>query len=627
MTTIRAIKQMARTKRFFRCPAALQSAVEGIDVDAESFHPNRYRKRSPIMRNQAIVASIALLLARGRPFDVARHVIAVIINAVKGKSLAWTSANISQESAEVTPCWVYRYSSPAIEPITRRVLVYASLNHTAPSVVLGHFFQAFRVAFSGTATATPACSLHKIILHNFSNCPTATTAQQESWRQFFNNRPVVKLFHAIQFTIVCTVIGSAFLSFPYNASAQLVRKEQIEDVFAVRDEDAVIPGNWQFTNKLFFDADSPAQITANQNNYSPGSKVVSRLSSDATRSITGISDGATSQLRILANIGSSDITLVHESASSTAANRFTSVTGSDLTLGPAKLAILVYDATSTRWRTAVLGAAGGGVGSPGGSDTHCQFNDAGGFGGDAGCLYDKTTDVLTVLGGLIGGDCGINCLTWNTSAITGFKTWIAPNVDGTITLNESTGTFTNKTFDAEASGNTLTIPFKITLPAAGCDASTAGTAWDLPTAGGMGKDCLGTGARFGVLTAADSATSAAFNHTRVPPDLTGAVDVLVTYTGSTSSGNNIRTQVSIACVGENEDLLSPTFNTASAQNTAGPTTAGQKKTVTFTAVSVANCTPGEYGFLKLERIGADAGDTYTGVAQYLSVEITARRAM
>ena len=413
-----------------------------------------------------------------------------------------------------------------------------------------------------------------------------------------------------------------------EASAQLIRKEMIEDVFPSRAADEIISGNWQLTSKLFFDADSPAQITANQNNYVPGSKVVSRLSSDATRSITGIDDGSNSQLRILANVGSNDITLVHESTSSAAENRITSVTASDLTLGPGKLALMVYDSTSTRWRAAVLGAAGGGGGgTPGGSDTHIQLNDAGAFGGDAGLTYNKTTDVLTILGGLIGGDCSANCLTWNTSAITGFKTYTAPNVDGTLALNESTGTFTNKTFDAEATGNTITLPFKVTLVAAGCDASTAGTAWDLPTAGGMGKACLGTGVRFGVLTAADGSTSAAFNHMRTPSDLTGAVDILVEYTGDTSSANNIRTQISIACAAENEDLLSPTFNTASAQNTAGPATAGQRKTATFTGVSIANCTPGEHGFLKLERIGGDAGDTYTGVAQYLSVEITARRAM
>jgi len=38
--------------------------------------------------------------------------------------------------------------------------------------------------------------------------------------------------------------------------------------------------------------------------------------------------------------------------------------------------------------------AGGGGGSPGGSDTQVQFNDGGSFGGDAGMTYDKTNDRL-----------------------------------------------------------------------------------------------------------------------------------------------------------------------------------------------------------------------------------------
>lgn len=42
--------------------------------------------------------------------------------------------------------------------------------------------------------------------------------------------------------------------------------------------------------------------------------------------------------------------------------------------------------------------AGGGGGTPGGSDTQVQFNDGGAFGGDAGLTYNKTTDVLTAGG-------------------------------------------------------------------------------------------------------------------------------------------------------------------------------------------------------------------------------------
>lgn len=41
------------------------------------------------------------------------------------------------------------------------------------------------------------------------------------------------------------------------------------------------------------------------------------------------------------------------------------------------------------------GDAGGGGGTPGGSNTQVQFNDASAFGGDAGLTYNKTTDTLT----------------------------------------------------------------------------------------------------------------------------------------------------------------------------------------------------------------------------------------
>jgi hypothetical protein len=46
--------------------------------------------------------------------------------------------------------------------------------------------------------------------------------------------------------------------------------------------------------------------------------------------------------------------------------------------------------------TWVAGGGGGGNGTPGGSNTQVQFNDAGSFGGDSGFTYNKNTDVLSV---------------------------------------------------------------------------------------------------------------------------------------------------------------------------------------------------------------------------------------
>lgn len=95
---------------------------------------------------------------------------------------------------------------------------------------------------------------------------------------------------------------------------------------------------------------SPAQITADQNNYNPGTGWFQRWSSDASRNITGLVAGVDGQIIEIWNIGSQNIVLQNENASSTAANRFTTSTGADLTLTANKCAKARYDTTSARWR-------------------------------------------------------------------------------------------------------------------------------------------------------------------------------------------------------------------------------------------------------------------------------------
>jgi hypothetical protein len=97
---------------------------------------------------------------------------------------------------------------------------------------------------------------------------------------------------------------------------------------------------------------SPAQIVADQNNYAlPASTDVVRLSSDSTRTITGFVAGIDGAVATICNVGVFDIRIAHESLSSTTANRVTSATGSDVTLAPNDSLSLIYDGTSSRWRT------------------------------------------------------------------------------------------------------------------------------------------------------------------------------------------------------------------------------------------------------------------------------------
>lgn len=100
---------------------------------------------------------------------------------------------------------------------------------------------------------------------------------------------------------------------------------------------------------------TPSQITSNQNNYAPSAGGIYRLSSDASRTVTGWAASAVNGTTIaLINVGSNDITLSHESASSTAANRFTSEYGLDVVLTAGARAEAIYDTTTSRWRLRLL---------------------------------------------------------------------------------------------------------------------------------------------------------------------------------------------------------------------------------------------------------------------------------
>ena len=97
---------------------------------------------------------------------------------------------------------------------------------------------------------------------------------------------------------------------------------------------------------------SPTAIATSQNDYNPTNLSTAsclRLTASAAVNITGLQGGADGRLLTLYNIGATyAITLVSESASSTAANRF--AIPASAVLSPGGCIVLQYDATSTRWR-------------------------------------------------------------------------------------------------------------------------------------------------------------------------------------------------------------------------------------------------------------------------------------
>lgn len=96
--------------------------------------------------------------------------------------------------------------------------------------------------------------------------------------------------------------------------------------------------------------DTPAQFTGDQNNYDPGNYDTLRVSSNASRTVTGIAQGRKGRRILWANVGSNNIVFAHQSGSSTDINRIITSDGASFTLAADELCITYYDSTAQRWR-------------------------------------------------------------------------------------------------------------------------------------------------------------------------------------------------------------------------------------------------------------------------------------
>lgn len=215
----------------------------------------------------------------------------------------------------------------------------------------------------------------------------------------------------------------------------------------------------------------------------------------------------------------------------------------------------------------------------------------------------------------------------NGSNYLAIKTISAATAGGGITAS-STDTLTNKTIDAEGSGNTLTQAFKIWFPAAGCANTTAASFWDLPTSTPAVAACVtGTNTQKGVLQFADTSGGfSAQNTYLLPSDWSGTVDANIIWKTSATSGN-AKFSLSTICtaVGATE-TDDPAFNTASTVTTATAGTANRLQTSSITTLTVTGCAAGEFLHLKLFRDGNDGSDTLSASLDVIGVELIVRRA-
>lgn len=122
---------------------------------------------------------------------------------------------------------------------------------------------------------------------------------------------------------------------------------------------------------------SPAQITANQNDYNPtgwyGATILN-VTTDASRNLTSLVGGVNGRIVIILNSGSFNLVLKNDdSVTGTAANRF--ALNADITLLPKQQTILSYDGAASRWRAIGNWAgAGGGITNTAGNNELMKSN-------------------------------------------------------------------------------------------------------------------------------------------------------------------------------------------------------------------------------------------------------------
>jgi len=153
-----------------------------------------------------------------------------------------------------------------------------------------------------------------------------------------------------------------------------------------------------------------------------------------TATISGVSSYATHDIYEIiftnANTGSSTININSLGAVTLKKSVSTNLASGDILAGQSF--IIVYDGTNFQ----VIGIGGSGGGTPGGSDTYVQYNDAGAFGGEAAFTYDKTTNTLDVDIATVNDDA-YDPTTWNGSVQVPTKNAIRDKIESLAVLTSN----------------------------------------------------------------------------------------------------------------------------------------------------------------------------------------------
>lgn len=372
---------------------------------------------------------------------------------------------------------------------------------------------------------------------------------------------------------------------------------------------------------------SPSQLTADTDDWAPtnfSTAFAILVSTDASHNLTGIAGGAAGRTITLENVGSFPLVLTNADTASTAANRF--ALSADYTLAAGAGILLKYDATSSRWRmignqTAPNSATGDVVGPSSATD-------------NAVARFDSTTGKLLQNSLLILSDAG--AFTFPA----GVKQTFAPDATNAgLNVGSYAGVPSSLAdgdifYDSTASALKARINGStVSLGAGGGGGGGGGTLtlkrWiatdNQPPASNYAT--FNTRNSIAILQFDASTAESAVFVGIVPEgaDFTTGITVRIIWTAtSATSGDVIWTS---AFERSNTDLDSDSF--ATGVDSSAATTNGTSGIVTVTSINhsgsdIDGMTAGDLFRLKITRKAADSGDTMTGDAEIIAVEIQQR---
>lgn len=197
---------------------------------------------------------------------------------------------------------------------------------------------------------------------------------------------------------------------------------------------------------------------------------------------------------------------------------------------------------------------------------------------------------------------------------------------------QNTAVLLNTQYNAESTGNVLTVPERVWFPGAYCDAGVTGyvaSPWSYPASpNNLGANCIaGSNVLTATLDFVDDGTNTriAMMPMKLPSDWSGTIDAKMVWRTSATTGNVVW-QIATACVADAE-TTDPSLNTANTVTDAAKGTTLQLNDASITGITTTGCAAGELLYLKLFRNPAHASDTIGATAELFGMELTYRRAM